>query len=117
MRYPLSAGNWLTPKSNIFTDQILERRENEYWRWTIYDFKMPALFFAKSAVGEWWVAQHPSGGWQVTYRYTFQPSHAIWRPLTWLFVRVQWSGMMRKAMQGIKKQAESRAPYVYETRL
>lgn len=113
IRYPVAKGNFLVPETRVFTDEVLERRENEYWRWTIYDFTIPVMFFAERAVGEWEVTEHPSGGWHIRYTYTFTASHPIWRPLLWLFVNIQWKGMMQKAIKGIQQQAESEAPYIY----
>lgn len=53
VRYPLTNGNLWMPKGRIFTDKILERENDKHWTWMVYDFKLPLLFFAEKAIGEW----------------------------------------------------------------
>ncbi len=44
VRYPVTGGNLLVKKGRLFKDEILERKENELWKWTIYDFKIRSVF-------------------------------------------------------------------------
>ena len=55
IRYPINNGNLFVKKGRMFKDVILERTENSYWKWTIYDFEFKSLFFASKAIGEWHV--------------------------------------------------------------
>ena len=53
IRYPINDGNLFVNSGRMFKDVILERRENKYWKWTIYDFEFNTLFFIQKAIGEW----------------------------------------------------------------
>ena len=53
LRYPINNGNLLVKKGRMFKDVILQRDENKYWKWTIYDFEFKTLFFIERAIGEW----------------------------------------------------------------
>ena len=55
VRYPVTSGNLLVKEGRLFTDKVLERVENNYWKWTIYDFQIKSLFFTNKAIGEWYV--------------------------------------------------------------
>jgi len=113
-RYPVIKGSWLAKEHRIFTDTILEREENEYWRWEVTDFTSWLLFFAKKGVGEWKVREIAEQKMEVTYSYTYD-SKAFWLyPINLLFVKVQLRGMMKKAIKGIRQQAESGEPLYYE---
>ena len=115
IRYPLTEGNWFTPAGVLLTDQILERMENKYWKWTIFDFRPPSLFFANRAIGEWEVQEIENHQVRVRYAYTFYPKNWLYYLITWVFCQTQWKGMMKRAMKGIKKQAESDEQFIYET--
>jgi hypothetical protein len=114
IRYPITNGNFWLPKGRLFTDKILERNENESWKWTIYDFKIPMMFFARKAIGEWTVLEKGSNRIEVCYAYTFYSKNIIFHLGTMLFCQLQWKGMMKKAIAGIKQQAESKLPFIYE---
>lgn len=116
MRYPITKANIFLEKGILCDDQILERIENDYWKWTIFDFRSPSLFFLNRAVGEWKVKALDDKQSQVWYTYTFYPENPITRILTWLFLQIQWRGMMQKALKGIREQAESDEPFYYEKR-
>ena len=70
IRYPINNGNFLVKKGRMFKDVILERVENKYWKWTIYDFKFNSLFFIQKAIGEWMVKELNENKIQITYTYT-----------------------------------------------
>lgn len=114
IRYPVTNGNILTPKGRLFTDKIITRNENEIWKWVIYDFKVPLMFFAAKAMGEWEIVAAKENSIAVRYSYTFYSKNIFYHLFTILFVTMQWKGMMKKALRAIKAQAESDAPLVYE---
>ncbi len=114
VQYPVTNGNLLLASGILFTDQILERIENKYWKWTIYDFRPLSLSFLKKAIGEWKVEQLDNNKIAVKYSYTFYPDNKLNYFITILFCRIQWYGMMKKAMKGIKQQAESNLKFIYE---
>lgn len=113
LRYPETQGNAWIPKGRLFTDQVLERKENHSWKWRIYDFQVPMLFFAYQAIGEWTVAEKQPDQIEVAYSYTFYAKNPLFHLFTRLFCLVQWKGMMQQALRGIQKQAESEGAMMY----
>ena len=114
IRYPINNGNLLVKKGRMFKDVILERDENKYWKWTIYDFEFKTLFFIERAIGEWEVNTLGDNKIEVVYTYTYYSKKKIFKPLTWLLVNVQIKGIMIRALAGIKKQAESGEEFIYK---
>ena len=114
IRYPINDGNLFVKSGRMFKDVILERRENKYWKWTIYDFEFNTLFFIQKAIGEWEVKNLKENKIKVTYTYTYFSKNRLFIPLTWLLVKIQIKGIMKRAMIGIKEQAESNEPFIYE---
>ena len=49
---------------------------------------------------------------QITY--TYYSKNRILNPLTWLLVKIQIKGIMKRAMIGIKEQAQLNKPFIYE---
>ena len=98
----------------MFKDVILERIENKYWKWTIYDFEFNSLFFIQKAIGEWNVEELNENKIQITYTYTYYSKKWIYKPLTWILVKIQVKGIMKRAIVGIKEQAQSNKPFIYE---
>lgn len=117
LRYPITNGNFWMPKGRIFTDKILEKEINKIWKWTIYDFQVPLMFFAIRAIGEWEVKPCENNKICVRYCYTFYSKNVFYHFFTILFGFVQWRGMMKKAIKGIKRQAEGNEKFVYENQV
>ena len=115
LRYPISEGNLFVKKGRMFKDVILERVENKYWKWIIYDFEFKTFFFIKKAIGEWELKNIHHNKIEVIYRYTYYSKKKIFNPLTWFLVNVQIKGIMVRALKGIKQQAQSNENFVYET--
>ena len=46
------------------------------------------------------------------YGYTYFSKNLLWHPINWLFVKIQLQGMMKKALIGIKAQAESNNDFI-----
>ena len=114
IRYPIIDGNFIVTKGRILKDEILVRVENQYWKWTIYDFKTKALFFAIKAIGEWYVQKNEIGTIDVKYIYTYYSKNIFTHPINWLFIKIQVRGLMRKAIKAIKEQAESNCEFIYQ---
>ena len=114
IRYPINNGNLLVKKGRMFKDVILERDENKYWKWTIYDFEFKTLFFIEKAIGEWEVKKLDNNKIEVVYTYTYYSKKKLFNPLTWLLVNIQIKGIMIRALAGIKKQAESGEEFIYK---
>ena len=113
-RYPIIQGNLLFKSHRSFLDTIVEREENHYWKWELTDFSSPLLFFAKRGIGEWEVEELAPHKINVRYSYTYFAKSIIAYPINWLFVKIQLRGMMKKAIKGIKLQAESGERLYYE---
>lgn len=116
LRYPVTNGNIFMPSGPFMADEVLQRVENKYWQWSIYDILPKALFFMNRGVGEWTVKPLSENRMSVTYSYTFHSRNWFEYLITKVFAIVQWRGMMKKAMKGIRLQAESNEPFIYETR-
>ncbi|MBI33935.1 MAG: hypothetical protein CMP67_01050 [Flavobacteriales bacterium] len=115
IRYPISNGNLFVHKGRMFKDVILERDENKYWKWTIYDFEFKTLFFIERAIGEWEIKKLSDNKTEVIYTYTYYSKKKLFKPLTWLLVNIQIKGIMIRALAGIKLQAQSNDDFIYKT--
>ena len=111
-RIPLSNGNWLSKGGSQGLDEIITRQENKYWKWQISEFGS-SLFFAKKAEGEWWCSEASNGEVSVIWKYTWYPKNVFFYPITWLFVRILWRGVMKQGIAKIKAMAENNAAYIY----
>jgi hypothetical protein len=92
-------------------DKVLERRENEYWKIEISDFKIPSMGFEKFQ-GEWFTKQLKEGEVEVLYKYTMFSNSLLLYPFHWLFTKIIWKNYMGKVLKNVKKLAISEAPYV-----
>jgi hypothetical protein len=93
-------------------DKVLERRENEYWKIEVSDFKTPSMGFNKF-VGEWFTKEVGENKIEVTYTYTMHSSIATLYPFHLLFTKVIWKNYMKHVMENIKELAYSEAPYLH----
>jgi hypothetical protein len=94
-------------------DVTHERKENEYWRWELNDFKQWKMGF-KKFIGEWRVVDQKDGTILITYSYTIYSNNLIIFPIHWLFTKSIWNSYMKHAMENIKFLAESEAPLIYQ---
>lgn len=94
-------------------DKVLERKENEYWKIEISDFKTWSMGFEKFQ-GEWFTTQLQAGKIQVRYRYTLFSNSLLFYPLHWLFTKLVWKNYMRHVLENIRKLTMSEAPYLHE---
>ena len=113
VRYPLIQGNFFIKTHRIFKDKIIEKCNNKYWKWELTNFTSPYLFFACRAIGSWSVQELSNGKISIIYSYTYFSKNLLWHPINWLFVKIQLQGMMKKALIGIKAQAESNNDFYY----
>lgn len=112
-RYPVTNGNLFLKKGRIFKDEVLERVENDYWKWTIYNFEVNSLFFAEKELAMWKVNKLSENTFEVEYSYQFYSKNILLQPINWIFMQFQYRGMMKKALKGIKAFAESDQEFVY----
>ena len=91
-------------------DKVLERKENEYWKIEISDFKMPSMGFEKFQ-GEWFTKQLKVGEVEVLYKYTMFSRSLLLYPFHLLFTKIIWKNYMGHVLENVKKLAISEAPY------
>ena len=94
-------------------DTVLERRENEYWKIEIAEFKSWSMGFTKFQ-GEWFTTQLEDGKIQIRYKYTMFSDSTLFYPFHWLFTRVIWKKYMQHVMDNIRKLVMEKAPYLHE---
>ena len=94
-------------------DTVLERRENEYWKIEISDFKSWSMGFEKFQ-GEWFTTPLEEGKVQVRYKYTMFSNSTLFYPFHWLFTKVIWKNYMRHVLENIRKLTIEQAPYLHE---
>lgn len=112
-RYPVIKGSLFIKPHRLFTDTIIEKKPNTYWRWELTNFTSPFLFFPKIGVREWKVIPINESLYRIKYTYTFHSKNTFLQPVKWLFMKIQYKGMMKKAIKGIKLQAESNNSFHY----
>lgn len=94
-------------------DTVLDRKENEYWKIEISDFKTWMMGFTKFQ-GEWFTEENDEGKITVTYAYTLFTKYSIAAPIHWLFTKTFWRWYMRHALNNIREMAEAEEPYVFD---
>lgn len=94
-------------------DKVLERKENQYWKIEICDFKFWCYGFEKFQ-GEWITTQQQDGKIEVRYIYTMFSNSVIFYPFHWLFTKIVWRNYMRHALENIRQLAMDKSPYLHE---
>lgn len=93
-------------------DTVLERKENEYWKIEISDFKSPSMGFTKFQ-GEWFTRPLSPGKVAIGYRYTLFSDRVLLYPFHWLFTKTIWRKYMRHVMENVRTLALEEAPYLH----
>ncbi len=94
-------------------DTVLERKENEYWKIEISDFKTWSMGFEKFQ-GEWFTTQLEEGKVLVRYRYTMFSKYRLCYPFHWLFTKIVWRNYMQHVLENIRQLTLEEAPYLHE---
>ena len=103
----------LTQKGGwAFTDKVIERIENKYWKIELSDFKIAMFGFTKFT-GEWTTTEIEPNKILITYTYTLQSETAILYPFHWLFTQTFWRLYMKQVLENIRQLAEGDEPYLY----
>ncbi len=104
----------LTQKGGwAFTDKVIERRENKYWKLELSDFQF-AMFGLTKFTGEWATSEIESDKILITYTYTLHSDIAVLYPLHWLFTKIFWKRYMKQVTENIRQLAYNNEPYMYE---
>jgi hypothetical protein len=93
-------------------DKVLERRENEYWKIEISDFKTWSMGFNKFQ-GEWTTTQLTDGVVQVRYKYTMFSDSMLFYWFHWLFTKVVWRNYMKHVLSNIRQLVVNESPYLH----
>ncbi len=109
------AAKSLTQKGGFASmDRILERVENNYWKFQVDEFQSWMLGFYKF-VGEWKTSEiQPNHEVKIDYTYSLHANSPVFYPLNWLFAHTFWKIYMKRVMENVRILAYSEEPYQYE---
>ena len=93
-------------------DRMLERKENEYWKIEVGDFKSWMLGFTHF-VGEWTTKEIEPDVIEIDYKYTLYADGFWWYPLNWLFTHLFWHRYMKQVIENVRHLAYTHEPYRY----
>lgn len=112
-RIPHSARNLLSKGGPIGKDEVILRKENEYWKWGVKEFYQPSLGYT-AFIGEMNFSTLGNDKIAVEWTYTLHSNSKLAYPFHSFFGQLFWKGQMKIAIQKMKKYAESDAPFLYE---
>ncbi len=107
------AKTWNFKGGESSLDKVLERRENEYWKIAVSDFKSFSMGFQQFQ-GEWFTRPLADGKVQVRYRYTMLSDSYVLYPFHWLFTKLIWRKYMKHVLENIRQLTLEEAPYLYD---
>ncbi len=93
-------------------DTVLERIENEYWKFEVSDFQSWMLGFTKFT-GEWRTSELQKDHVLVDYTYTLHSSNVLLFPLNYLFAKLFWKSYMQQVLHNVQVMAEANEAYQY----
>ncbi|MDP5169379.1 MAG: hypothetical protein NWR72_03985 [Bacteroidia bacterium] len=112
-RIPHSAKNIASKGGEIGIDRIADRKENEYWKWGVTEFRQWSMGFTEFA-GELFFSQNSDNSVAVKWVYTLHSTSPLAYPFHWLFGNIFWKGQMNVGIQRMKSYAESDAAFLYD---
>ena len=107
------ASTLLHKGGEAFTDKVLERIDNKYWKIEVGNFNSWMFGFSKF-VGEWETTELEPGKISITYTYTLHSEIVLLYPLNWLFAKTFWKIYMKRVLGNMRKMAMAQEPYLYE---
>jgi hypothetical protein len=93
-------------------DKILEREENTYWRFEVYDFQSWMLNFYKFSA-EWRTTALAENSTRIDYTYTLHANSWWFFPLNYLFAKLFWKSYMVQVVERVRVLTNSGSPYLY----
>ena len=93
-------------------DTILERVDNQYWKFQVSDFQSWMLGFTKFT-GEWRTTELNPDKILVDYTYTLHAPNLLLFPLNYLFARLFWKRYMAQVLRNVQQLAETNEPYQF----
>lgn len=94
-------------------DTLLERMENQYWKFQVDEFQSWMLGFYKF-VGEWKTRELEQNKILIEYTYHLYAKTPLLYPLNWLFAKTFWKSYMRRVVENVRKMAYDNEPYCFE---
>ncbi len=113
-RIPIVSRFLWWPEKKAFYDEIIERRENEYWKWRLTDFTSPFSLMVKKAEGEMHFTSTENST-QVKWTYSFWPTFFLLSPFVWFFTKIMWRWVMKKSIRNMYNMTEAKVPLVYKS--
>lgn len=103
----------LTQKGGyVSKDNVIDRKENDYWVIEVNDFQSWMLGFYKFQ-GTWKTEEISQNNILITYTYSLFSNAPLLYPFNWLFTQLFWKRYMKRAMKNVKEMAYSKEPYLY----
>ena len=93
-------------------DNVIERKENKYWKIEINNFQAWMLGFYKF-VGEWQTIEIEKDKILVEYTYTLHSKNPLLYPINWLFTKTFWRKYMKRVLENVRKLTIDKEPYQY----
>lgn len=93
-------------------DKVIERIENQYWKFEVMDFQAWMLGFYKF-VAEWKTTELEPNKIQIDYTYSLHAANGLLNPLNWLFAKTFWTIYMKRVLENVRIMAEQHEPYLY----
>lgn len=107
------AAKSLTQKGGfVSVDRLLERIDNQYWKFQVEQFQSWMLGFHQF-VGEWKTTSLEPNKILVTYTYTLHSNVLFLYPLNWLFAKTFWRVYMKRVLENVRQMAYNQEPYQY----
>jgi hypothetical protein len=107
------AAKSLTQKGGfISVDTIIERKENQYWKFKVHQFQSWMLGFYQF-IGEWQTTEIQKDKILINYTYTLHANQFLLYPLNWLFANIFWKIYMKRVLNNVHKMACNNEPYQY----
>ena len=94
-------------------DNLIERKENQYWVIQVDNFQSWMLGFYKF-VGKWKTTELKENEIQIDYTYHLYSKGFLLYPLCWIFGKAFWKIYMKRVLENIRKMAFNKEPYQYE---
>ena len=108
------AAKSLTQKGGFASvDKVIERMENNYWKFEVSEFQSWMLGFYKFA-GEWRTTEMEPNKILVEYTYTLHSENAVLYPLNFLFAQTFWKTYMKRVLENVRQMAHNNESYLYE---
>jgi len=103
-----------TQKGGFFSvDKVLERIENNYWKFEVSNFQSCMVGFSRF-IGEWKTTEMVENKIWVEYCYTLHSDIKLLYPLNWIFANTLWRSYMKRVLEIVREMACNNEPYKHQ---